>query len=293
MRAREPKSGTTFMFSWAVGILMHTCERLRDTYGFKSCRTERSGHELQMIFEPKLSGSNSSCPCDTVDRVEVSITGDSKHGFPVGKSCPWYHRPGIPRDGEGCWMVGGRAVKNVSDLWGCMQEASCDFRDRRQHFVAIRDPRAVAVSTYFYVRTHPRYYEDHFAQNHTLDETVKKILPQVSHLTALRHILFDGIVADRSEIFWYEDALEDPLDWHRRWMSLAGLLLPKAWTEHMVASVGTGKWATKINPHPGGKEVSVNRTWTDEVSPEIREEMDAILRIWLPGVLLARFGVPA
>ncbi|CAN0459262.1 unnamed protein product [Hapterophycus canaliculatus] len=156
----------------------------------------------------------------------------------------------------------------------------------------MRDPRAVAVSTHFYARTNRRFYEDHFAQNHTLEETVMKILPQVCLFTTLRHILFDGIVPDRSEIFWYDDALDDPLDWHRRWMSLAGLLLPKPWTEGIAASVGTGKWSTKVNRHPGGAEASLSRTWRDEVSPDILEDMDAILRTWLPGVLLARFDVP-
>ncbi|CAN0174070.1 unnamed protein product [Scytosiphon promiscuus] len=173
-----------------------------------------------------------------------------------------------------------------------MQEASCKLKDTATQFVAMRDPRAVAVSTYFYVRTNPKWYEMHFAQGHSLDETVLKILPQVCHLTALRYILFDGILSDKAELFWYDDALENPLDWHYRWMSLAGILLPKSTTERIAASVGTRKWATKVNPHPGGAEASVGRTWKDEVSPGIRADMDAILRTWLPAVLLARLDVP-
>lgn len=38
-------------------------------------------------------------------------------------------------------------------------------------------------------------------------------------------------------------------------------------------------------------QVSRTRTWKDEVSPEILDKMDDILRTWLPPVLLARFGL--
>lgn len=38
-------------------------------------------------------------------------------------------------------------------------------------------------------------------------------------------------------------------------------------------------------------QVSDTRTWRDEVSPEIVDEMDDILRAWLPPVLVARFGL--
>lgn len=156
----------------------------------------------------------------------------------------------------------------------------------------MRDPRAVAVSTYFYVRAHPKYYEDHPGQTRSLEETIRIILPQVCHWTTLRHILFAGVVADRSELFWYEDALEDPLDWHYRWAYLAGLHLPKMWMEGIVSLIGQGPWSTKVNVHPGGHEATAQRTWKDEVSPDILEDMNDTMRVWLPGVLLARFGVP-
>ncbi|CAM9656344.1 unnamed protein product [Scytosiphon promiscuus] len=288
----EPKSGTTFMFSWAYGILVRTCERLQDTYGYETCHTEHDKAVLTMIFEPKIGNSKAPCSCDTIHRVQITINAYSKHVFPIDRSCRWWHSNGIPDEGQGCWSVGGRAVENGNDVWGCMHEASCVFRDPNQQFVAMRDPRAVAVSTHFYVRANPKYYGDHLAQNHTLDETVMKILPQVCLYTTLRHILFSGIVPDRSEIFFYDDALQNPLEWHHRWMALAGLLLPKPWTEAIAASVGTGKWATKVNPHPGGEKATLSRTWRDEVSPHILGDMDDILRTWLPGVLLARFDVP-
>ncbi|CAN0116479.1 unnamed protein product, partial [Scytosiphon promiscuus] len=207
----------------------------------------------------KLGSSDARCSCGTVDRVEMMIMEVAKHNFPVDPSCRWHHRNGIPNEGEGCWTVDGRAVENAHDVWGCMQEASCAIKDDRPQYVAMRDPRAVAVSTHFYVRTNPKFYQEHFAQNHTLDETVMKILPQVCHLTTLRYILFSGMLLDRSEIFWYDDALKNPFDWHHRWMSLAGLFLPRSWVDSIVSSAGIGKWSTKVNPHPGGETASQRR----------------------------------
>ncbi|CAM9115087.1 unnamed protein product [Ectocarpus sp. 13 AM-2016] len=101
--------------------------------------------------------------------------------------------------------------------------------------------------------------------------------------------MFEGLLSDRTELFWYEQTVEDPFDWHYRWASFAGLILPGGWIDGMVAA---SQAHTTLNPHPGGAEPSDSRTWQDEVSPEIRSDMDSILRKWLPGVLLARYGVP-
>ncbi|CAN0277134.1 unnamed protein product [Ectocarpus fasciculatus] len=104
-------------------------------------------------------------------------------------------------------------------------------------------------------------------------------------------MLFEGQLSDRSKLFWYEDAMRDPLDWHHQWASFAGFTLPASWIEEIDATTESQQ-TVKRDPHPGGKDVSPTRTWEDEVSPEIREEMDSILRTWLPGVLLARLGIP-
>ncbi|CAM9650169.1 unnamed protein product [Scytosiphon promiscuus] len=184
----EPKTGTTFMLSWAFGILAHTCKHLQDTYGSESCHTTTGGRGqwLTMIFEPKMGTSDARCSCDTVGRVEITTTRANKHNFPVASSCRWQHQNGIPSEGAGCWTVGGRPVENAHDVWGCMEEASCAINDDRLQYVTMRDPRAVAVSTYFFVRATPtKFTKKHFAKKHTLDETVIKILPQLCHLTTL------------------------------------------------------------------------------------------------------------
>ncbi|CAB1111288.1 unnamed protein product [Ectocarpus sp. CCAP 1310/34] len=219
-------------------------------------------------------------------RVEISISTVDKHRLPVNESCPWSHGSGTVHEGDGCWSFDGHPVETGADLWACMQKTPCEITDNRLQFVPIRDPRAVAVSTYF----HRVHKDNNYQKLHpSLDQTVLEILPVLCHFTTLRHILFGGLLSNRTELFWYEQTVEDPFDWHYRWASFAGLILPGGWIDGMVAENQAHK---HLNPHPGGAETSDNRTWQDEVSPGIRPEMDSILRKWLPGVLLARYGIP-
>lgn len=120
----------------------------------------------------------------------------------------------------------------------------------------MRDPRAVAVSSYYHIRQHPDSYLTNYAQDHSLDDAVLHSLPYVCQWIALRHILFGGLLADSSEIFWYDDALEHPQDWHYRWSYIAGLILPKSLMGEITALAGQGSWGTEINTHVGGKNVS-------------------------------------
>ncbi|CAM9983186.1 unnamed protein product [Ectocarpus sp. 12 AP-2014] len=289
----EPKSGTSFVYQWARRVLEHTCEHLQAMYGSESCRTENiseDGKHMAMIFEPSpTSTSLNLCACSSMlGRVEISVSTVGKHSLPVSDLCPWSHGYGIAREGDGCWSFHGQPVENEADVWTCMQETPCEMTDNRLQFVSIRDPRAVAVSTYFH-HVHGNKPKNYLQLHPSLDETVLEILPQLCHLTTLRHIMFEGLLSDRSEMFWYEETVEDPFDWHYRWAAFAGLLLPRGWLDGMVAA---NQENTHLNPHPGGAEQSANRTWRDEVSPGIRQEMDSILRKWLPGVLLARYEIP-
>lgn len=169
--------------------------------------------------------------------------------------------------------------------------------DDNPQFVVIRDPRAVAVSTYFWIQTHLRddlIRDHHPAINQTLDEAVLDILESVCRWTTIRDMVFNGYLSHNSTIFWYEDAQANPLEWHYRWTHMAGLLLPATWVENISELAANGTWSPltiDINEHPGGLPPSPNRTWQQEVSPEKRNDMDGVLRQWLSPVLLARFGV--
>ncbi|CAM9754327.1 unnamed protein product [Ectocarpus sp. 4 AP-2014] len=293
----EPKSGTKLSWFWAAGLLTSTCEHLQNMYGVETCSIEYMDDgpspDMRMVFEPSLARSDQICSCEGISRVEVAASPRNKHQFPVSESCPWKHGGDLDKVGDGCESVNGRPVENAADMWLCVKDASCEFSDDSLQFVVMRDPRAVAVSTYFYIKLSKKHW-DHPSRGKSLDEAVLLILPQICQFTTIRHILFDGQLSERSKIFWYEDAMRDPLEWYDRWASLAGLTLPSNWIKDIRAAVTE---ATELNMrrerHPGGQERSSNRTWEDEVSPKIREEMDSILRTWLPGVLLARFDIPA
>ncbi|CAM9204594.1 unnamed protein product [Ectocarpus sp. 13 AM-2016] len=292
----EPKSGTTLSWSWAAGILEHTCKHLQDMYGLETCTVHYIDDKpvnMRMVFEPGMGRGDGPCSCEGISRVEVAASARFKHSFPVPESCRWTHRMGVANVKEGCGSVNGRPVENAADLWLCMKEASCEYSDDSLQFAVMRDPRAVAVSTYFYVKRHTAFNSDHLSMGKSLDEAVLLTLAQLCQFTTIRHILFDGQLSDKSEIFWYEDAMRDPLDWHYRWASLAGFTLPASWMKDNDATLTEAQQKVRRDPHPGGQNVSSNRSWEDEVSPEIREEMDSIVRTWLPGVLLARLDIPA
>lgn len=128
-----------------------------------------------------------------------------------------------------------------------------------------------------------------------VDKGTLIILPTVCQWLVVRHILFEGLLSINSTTFWYQDAWDDPLRWHHRWVDSVGLQLPPHVVENMAANAAAGNFsfpvASVFNTHPGGKTAAATRTWHDEVEPETALEMDNILRLWLPPVLLARFGV--
>lgn len=53
MERGEPKSGTGFMFEWAGGCLVHTCDYLRATFGEHSC-------SVSSLYKGKVEGKGGS-----------------------------------------------------------------------------------------------------------------------------------------------------------------------------------------------------------------------------------------
>lgn len=73
----EPKSGTTFMFHWAHGALVHACDLLNVSFGSKACRMSDEGREVTgtpkpetvfLTFEPARGRDDARCPCPGVER---------------------------------------------------------------------------------------------------------------------------------------------------------------------------------------------------------------------------------
>lgn len=142
------------------------------------------------------------------------------------------------------------------------------------------------MSTYFHMITFNRTIP---LEGQGVDKNVMAILPDVCQRIAIRYIVFAGLMRETATLFWYEDSMNDPVEWHYQFLAMAGVQLPAS--EVLAISLDTSREG-RPNPHPGGGEISKSRTWKDEVSPDLLEGMDDMMRLWLPSVLLARWGVP-
>lgn len=218
-------------------------------------------------------------------RVTVSINTIGKHSLPVSPDCPWNHPHSVSRENQGCMTAGGDPVANYDDVRQCMRESACDVNDERLQMVVLRDPRPVTVSSYYHQMI---YYN---VVDGTVDEYVVKMLPTISQWLTIRHILFEEMMAEQSTVFWYEDAIGDPLTWHERWYESVGLRLPASVVEE-ASRVSSGDGVSTYRmPHPGGADATADRSYKDEISFGLNGQMDDILRAWLPPSFLVKIGV--
>ncbi|CAM9993163.1 unnamed protein product [Ectocarpus fasciculatus] len=318
----EPKSGTSFMFEWAVNALMVTCEELRRLYGESTCtvgwRSMFSRRkpkpvtpetalidmkEVFFVFMPsRLHGrippggpSAAPCPCSTVNKVSIAVSSLFKHDLPVPPNCPWQHVDNITPENKGCTTVNGRRVGNYADTVECLHQHPCRITDDRIQMLILRDPRAVVVSAFFYLKWHPAASKK-YRRDESVDSFVLRMLPTMCHFIHLRYLLLHEKLDGRTVEFTYDESLADPFQWHQRWLSSVGLTPPPAVVlkatntsvRREYGFVGKG-----VDKHPGGKEVTEKRTWEDEISHEVAEQLDDICREWLPPVLLEKFGIGA
>lgn len=219
-------------------------------------------------------------------RVTIAISTIAKHTLPVSQGCSWDHPDSVPREYDGCKFVQGRPVADYNDLLACIQESPCEIVDDRAQMVILRDPRPVTVSCFFHQMNYNRG-----AIKGTVEDYVMEMLPSVAQWVAIRHFLFEEMLADRSTVFWYDDAIDQPLTWHQRWYESVGLRLPSDVIEAAsFASSGNGASNYRM-PHPGGGHAAVDRSFKDEIGEELQAYMDDVVRQWLPPVLLAKIGL--
>ena len=233
--------------------------------------------------------------CSPPLRVIIDLSTNEKHTLPVDSNCSYSHPKGIDTVGKGgekdaCKFANGTRVQNHSDLSQCMKKAGCPFTDDALQMAIFRDPRPIAVSAYYHLKTHGR------RNLGNLEAYVAEELPLTCQWMALRHILFDGLLSQQSEAFWYEDALANPLAWHYRWFDFVGVQLP-AYEMNATATAAVNNDFSFEYKHIDVHSDQVPQTKTkvrrfeDEVSPETLKVADAVLRKWLPPVLLAKLGV--
>lgn len=172
-----------------------------------------------------------------------------------------------------------------------MESAGCTFNDDRLQLALVRDPRAVTVSAYFHtIREHPTW------EMEPLDQYFQKLLGPYCMWTTVRYLLFSELLADRSELFFFEDMMIDPVDWYGRFFPFAGLNLPVEVMFDIARVAGEGGRLFSghrkgVDEHPGSIAQGHDRTFRDELGPDSLAMMDDVLRVWLPSVLLRRFGV--
>lgn len=171
-----------------------------------------------------------------------------------------------------------------------MQEANCDVTDDWLQLVVFRDPRPVVVSTYFHLKVHST------KELGELEDFVATELPIICQWMAVRHILFSGLLPHQSIEVWYSDAMADPLEWQYHFFDSVGLQLPYQVVNNAAEAAAANDLRftpTHVDQHPGeeAKTDTTARKFEDEVSPETVKIADAILRQWLPPVLLAKLGV--
>ncbi len=213
--------------------------------------------------------------------------------FPVDSSAPSFLAGEEKTKGHVFSTMRAARIQQQADLWRCVEEAECAFNDDSLQLAMMRDPRAATVSAYFHrIRVNP---ERHFELESSVDTYFQEMLRVVCRWTAVRYLLFTELLADQSELFLLEDLEIDPADWYGRVFSFVGLHLPFEFI-HDTAQHASGRDGTlgygHIDEHPGGHASGVtSRTFKDELGPESLAMMDDVVRLWLPPVLVQRFGI--
>ena len=227
-------------------------------------------------------------------RVLVKISHLFKHNLPVEQTCPWQHRDGIAGEGDGCSHVKGRLVQNYTDVLDCLTKTPCRVEDNRLQMLVVRDPRAVVVSSYFWLLTHPNQGAP-IRTNEGLEQYVRRMLPTICQNVYLRYAVLLEKMPESTQVFEYNDAEENRFEWHKRWVKFVGLNV----TESVVLEASDNSsrhqhvFAEKgVDKHPGGNSTASGRSFKDEVSDELAAEMDRVARVWLPPDLLEKFGIP-
>lgn len=232
-----------------------------------------------------------SLPAST--SVSVKISSLLKHDLPVSSECPWQHVDGVTGEGRGCTTVGDRGVRNHQETAKCFRDSPCDVVDSRIQMLVLRDPRAAVVSMYYYGKKNPG-----MSGQPKIGESVEsfalRMLPTICGYVHLRYLLLSEAMPDKTVEFVYDESLMCPFGWHKRFLSLLGLAPPLPVIRNATDSAlrNSFEFMSKgIDTHPGGTAVGPTRSFEDEISAEVKGRLDDLCRIWLPPVLLEKFGI--
>lgn len=234
------------------------------------------------------------------NRVSIEVSRVKKHMLPVNSTCAYSHGKGIALaalpngarpERSACTPSDGTPVTSYDELRRCVHQARCDITDKRLQMAVFRDPRPAIVSAFYHIEVHSE------RDLGTLEAFINRELPMLCQWLTVRHILFGRLLPGQSVSFWYDDAMTDPLSWHLRWFDSVGLQLPAYVvdaTARAAAENDLGVRHKEMDPHPnkdGVSDATSVRRFEDEVGPDVLEAADAVLRVWLPPVILNKLGV--
>lgn len=210
--------------------------------------------------------------------------------LPVEDDCPWQHINSVAKQRSPSSAMRDAEPTNFDELRLAMMLSGCSITDTSRQMVIFRDPRPLAVSSYFFQAARWKHPENHSG----IDVYVQTMFPIFCQWTAIRYVLFMEIMAPQSSLFWYSDALSDTVGWHKLWFDSIGLQLPRSFvneTAHAAINGESGIKLRKKDPHNGEASMGSSRSYEDELSAETLASFEYHMRRWLPSELLERFGV--
>lgn len=155
--------------------------------------------------------------------------------------------------------------------------------------VIFRDPRPMAVSVYFFMLRRWRDPDTHS----TIDEYVQRMFPIFCQWLTIRYVLFMEMMSG-SVVFWYSEALKEPVAWFRTWFHSIGLQLPEMFVNDIAFAAvhgGEGMLRRVRDSHPGGAAISPNRSYTDELEAETLASFESHMVTWLPPEIVERLDI--
>lgn len=227
--------------------------------------------------------------------MSIIATSEWKHSFPLKGECPWAYEEGAYIEKESaCTFPDGSKPGNFETLENCVEENKCKFNvgDERQ-MVVLRDPRAVAVSLYYWKGVF-KDVDQHGKPLETVDHYVLRVFPILCQWISVRYILFLDYFVEQSAFFWYEDMMTNPVEYHRKWLAFVGLHLPERELELMAERALHGELDFEVkgfDSHPGSVSRENRTSFRDELRNETLVKMDPILRQWLPQVFLTKLNI--
>jgi len=221
-------------------------------------------------------------------RVTITLSKIGKHTLPVEDTCAFSHGVGYHLYLQFCEEAdegirkGDNPATAFGKVWGCMQEARCRVVDDRRQMVVFRDPRAAAVSSFYFLKAGGYIPEDL-----GIDAFVIGNFPIFCKWLLIRLALFARMVPkDKVSFFWYDRWQVDPRSWHRHLFQAVGLRVP----ESVEAAAREAALADDFpffskghDSHLGSTPTPGNLTaYRGDLTEETNRGIDEMMRQWLP-----------